>query len=92
MIDISIGTRMDKTTPLKMDSNVYSLPENRTTAGRVVSIEVAPPEAMGASFPKYLTMNGAINSVSISLEMFATRAITPSLSPANSEIKTLDKL
>ncbi len=92
MIDISTGTRMDKTTPLKMDNNVYSLPENRATTGRVVSIEVAPPEAIGASFPKYFTMSGAINRVRISLEIFAMSAITPSLSPANSEIKTLERL
>lgn len=92
MIDIKIGTSMDKTTPLNIDINVNSLPENRTITGNVVSIDVAPPEAIGASLPKYFAIKGAKSKVSTSLEMFAISAITPNFSPAYSEIKTLDRL
>jgi len=52
------GTKTVKIIPLKIATKAYSFPEYFTITGRVVSIEVAPPKAIGASFPKYLANNG----------------------------------
>ena len=58
-----------------------SFPAKRVMTGKVVSILVAPPLEMGASFPKYLTIKGAHNKVMISLIMFEVRAIVPNSAP-----------
>ena len=59
----------------------HSFPEYLTITGMVVSIEVAPPDAIPASFPKYTTNSGVASKVKISRKIFDKRAITPSVSP-----------
>ena len=39
--------------PLNTDIIAYSFPTNLVMIGSVVSIDVAPPEAIGAILPKY---------------------------------------
>lgn len=58
-----------------MEMITNSFPEYRVIIGRVVSIVVAPPTEIGASFPKYFTNNGAHSKAMISrmiLEIFST--------------------
>ena len=86
------GTKMVKQIPLNTEIIPHSFPENFTIIGRVVSIEVAPPEAIPANFPKYFTNNGVQRSVIISRIMFDSKAITPKVSPLIWLIKMLDKL
>jgi hypothetical protein len=52
------GTKTVSTIPLKTAIKAYSFPEYFTITDRFVSMEVAPPQAMGASFQKYLDNNG----------------------------------
>ena len=49
-----------------MEMITNSFPEYRVIIGRVVSIVVAPPTEIGASFPKYFTNNGAHSKAMIS--------------------------
>ena len=86
------GTSIVKTIPLKTDIIAYSFPTNFVMMGSVVSIEVAPPDAIGASLPKYFTNKGVINNVAISRDIFDIKATTPSASPLIFVIKILDKL
>src|SRR6056297_3377066 len=86
------GTSRVSTRPEKTETAAYSVPTERVMMGRVVSIEVAPPEDMGAKEPKNLLSNGASNRVRISRMMLDSRAITPRLSPAISLISTDDRL
>ena len=86
------GTRIVSTMPLKREIIAYSLPENLLITGKVVSIDVAPPEAIPASLPKYFTSQGVIRSVKISREMFDSKATRPSVSLCNLEIKILERL
>ena len=74
------GTSTVRTTPLNIDTTAYSFPEYRAIMGSDVSMDVAPPEAMGASLPKYFTRSGVAMRVNISLEIFESRAITPRVS------------
>ncbi len=71
---------------------IYSLPEDLSITGRVVSIEVAPPLVIGAKCPKYFTSKGALKRVNTSLRTFAKRAIVAIFAPENCPIKILDKL
>ena len=59
----------------------YAFPELFVIIGKVVSIEVAPPHEIGASFPKNLTITGVNIKVIISLEILESSAITPSVLP-----------
>ena len=59
----------------------HSLPVYFEIIGNVVSIAVAPPEAIPASFPKYFTKIGTASNVIISRNMFESKAITPKVSP-----------
>jgi len=86
------GTRMVSTVPLNTAIIAYSVPVNFVITGRVVSIEVAPPAAIGASLPKYLTNSGAMSNVATSLMIFDSNATTPGTLPAILLIKILDKL
>ena len=54
-----------------------SFPEYRVIIGRVVSIVVAPPTEIGASFPKYFTNNGAHSKAMISRMILESNAIVP---------------
>ena len=78
--------------PWKIDIMAYSLPTDLVIIGSVVSIEVAPPEDIGASLPKYFAKNGVSSRVIISLIMFDTRAITPIVSPLILVMSILDRL
>ena len=49
-----------------MEMITNSFPEYRVMIGRVVSIVVAPPTEIGASFPKYFTNKGAHSKAIIS--------------------------
>src|SRR5665647_3970506 len=64
------GTSIVSTIPLKTAIMAYDFPEYLLMTGNVVSIAVAPPEAIPARFPKYLTRIGVANSVATSLKMF----------------------
>ena len=55
----------------------YSFPTLFTIIGSVVSIDVAPPDAIGANFPKYLAKNGATKRVIISLKILAGESSLP---------------
>jgi len=83
---------MVRTVPLKTAITPYSTPENFVITGKVVSIEVAPPEAIGASFPKYFAKSGVSNKVVTSRIIFERSAITPRTLPAIFVMKMLDKL
>ena len=73
--------------PWAIDTNTHSRPENRVMTGRVVAIEVAPPEHIGARGPKPRTMSGAANKVIISRNMLASSAIVPSSAAACAPIE-----
>jgi len=75
------GTRTVRTIPLKTAIKAYSFPEYFTITGKVVSMEVAPPQTMGASLPKYLANNGVNSKVKISLLIFDNNAIIPTAFP-----------
>lgn len=70
----------------------HSFPVYFEMIGSVVSIAVAPPEAIPASLPKYLTKIGTASKVIISRKMLESRAITPSVSPLIWVMKIEDKL
>ena len=86
------GTSTVKIMPLKTEIMAYSLPENLVIIGSVVSIAVAPPEAIGAILPKNFTKIGVINKVIISLKIFEIRATTPRASPLSLLINILERL
>ena len=86
------GTRIVNTIPLKTAIIAYSFPTNFVIIGKVVSIAVAPPEAIGASFPKYFSSIGVANKVITSLSILDSKAITPKTLPLSCVIKMLDKL
>ena len=85
------GTLKSTTKPWYIDIIEYSFPEVCIMIGKVESMVVAPPAAMGASFPKYLTISGANSKVKISRNILASNAIVPSSIPLYSVIKMLDK-
>ena len=58
--------------------------------GRVVSIVVAPPTEMGASFPKNFTNKGAQSKAMISRMIFQSSAMVPSSAPLYSVMKMLE--
>ena len=68
-----------------------SFPENLVMMGSVVSMVVAPPADMGASFPIHITSNGASNRVNISRIMFDIKAMTPNSAPLYWVMKMLDR-
>ena len=92
MIVIKKGIRIVSTIPLKTDIMAYSAPMYFVITGRQVSIDVAPPDEIGASFPKYLAKIGVNSKVIISRMILESKAITPSCSPDISEINTLERL
>ena len=53
------GTLKSTMNPWKMETMTNSCPEQRVIIGRVVSMVVAPPTEMGASFPKNISNWGA---------------------------------
>ena len=71
------GTEKSTSTPWKMEIKTSSFPLTAVITGKVESIEVAPPEAIGANFPKNLHSSGANSSVITSLIIFDIRAIVP---------------
>ena len=87
-----MGTRRVNTIPLKIEITAYSLPDARVMTASVVSIEVAPPAAIGAILPKNLTKTGASKIVIISRIRLEIRAMIPRKSPSICEIITLDRL
>jgi len=60
--------------------------------GRVVSIDVAPADAIGASIPKYLLKIGAKSRLKISRIIFTSKAKVPMASPENLVISTPERL
>ena len=73
-----------------MDRMAKRSPEQWVMIGNVVSIEVAPPADIGASFPKTRASKGAQRSVVISLMMFDKSATVPISVPLNSVMNMLD--
>ena len=67
-----------------------SFPEHRVMIGSVVSIVVAPPTEIGASFPQYFTNNGAHSKAMISRMLLASNAIVPNSGPLYSVLKQLE--
>ena len=92
MIAIKKGTKIVKTIPLNTEIIAYSEPMYFVITGSVVSIAVAPPEAIGASFPKHLSIKGVANKVITSLKILDKSAITPKTLPLSWVINMLDKL
>ena len=70
------GTKIVNTVPLKIETNAYSFPENLLTTDSVESIEVAPPDAIGANFPNPITKIGAKRRIKTSLIIFTNNTIT----------------
>ena len=64
-----------------MEMITNSFPEYRVMIGRVVSIVVAPPTEIGASFPKYFTNKGAHSKAIISRMILESNAIVPNSGP-----------
>ena len=85
------GTLKSTTNPWNIAIITYSLPENRVITGKVVSIVVAPPEQIGANFPKQRTRTAAPNKAMISRIILVVKAIVPNSAPLYSVIKILDK-
>ena len=73
-----------------MEMITNSFPEYRVIIGRVVSIVVAPPTEIGASFPKYFTNNGAHSKAMISRMILESNAIVPNSGPLYSVMKMLE--
>ncbi len=86
------GTSIVKSIPLNTEMTAYSFPTNFVMIGRVVSIDVAPPAAIGAIFPKYFASIGVMSRVMISREIFDIKATTPSASPLIWLINILERL
>ena len=70
-----------------MEMITNSFPEYRVMIGRVVSIVVAPPTEIGASFPKYFTNKGAHSKAMISRMILESNAIVPNSGPLYSVMK-----
>jgi hypothetical protein len=68
----------------------YSFPEFFKITGKVVSIVVAPPEQIGASLPKYFTIQGESSKVKTSRKILAINAMVPSVTPLYSVIRMLE--
>lgn len=73
-----------------METTENSLPDVRIIIGKVVSMVVAPPAAIGASFPKYFTITGAKSNVIISRRILASNAMVPNSMPLYSVIRILE--
>ena len=71
------GTEKSTSIPWNIETNASSLPQTAVITGRVESMEVAPPEAIGASLPNTLYNNGVNNSTITSLIILDIRAIVP---------------
>ena len=84
------GTLKSTAKPWTMERITYSSPEQRAIIGSVVSIEVAPPAEIGASFPNQRTISGAPRRVMISLMMLASKATVPNSVPLYSFMNMLD--
>ena len=84
------GTLKSTTKPWKMEMITNSFPEYRVMIGRVVSIVVAPPTEIGASFPKYFTNKGAHSKAIISRMILESNAIVPNSGPLYSVINMLE--
>ena len=84
------GTLKSTMNPWKMETMTNSCPEQRVIMGRVVSMVVAPPTEMGASFPKNFTNRGAQSKAMISRMMFESSAMVPSSAPLYSVMKMLE--
>ena len=84
------GTLKSTTKPWKMEMITNSFPEYRVIIGRVVSIVVAPPTEIGASFPKYFTNKGAHSKAIISRMILESNAIVPNSGPLYSVINILE--
>ena len=67
-----------------------SFPEHREMIGSVVSIVVAPPTEIGASFPKYFTSKGAPSKAVISRMILESNAIVPNSGPLYSVMNILE--
>ena len=75
------GMENSRTKPWKREITEYSLPEVAMMIGSVVSIDVTPAAAIGASGPPNLESSGASRSVAISLMMLDNKAMVPSSAP-----------
>ena len=72
------GTEKSTNIPWKIETNASSLPQTVVITGSVESMDVAPPEAIGANLPNTLHNSGANNSTITSLMILDIRAIVPS--------------
>ena len=85
------GTLKSVTKPWKIETTTNCCPAQRVMIGNVVSMVVAPPEAIGARLPNQRTSKGAHNSVMISRKILDNKATVPNSGPLYSVIKILDK-
>ena len=85
------GIENSRTKPWKMETTEYCSPEADMIIGRVVSIDVTPPAAIGDNGPETFTRNGDKSKVIISRIIFANNAIVPNSAPLYSVMKILDK-
>ena len=86
------GVSRVSTIPLNRAGTVQDRPEDCTVAARVVSMDVAAPDAAGAAGPKKRTSNGAVSKVMISREILDNRATAAQSPPESSLIIRLERL
>lgn len=69
----------------------YSDPVDLMITGKVLSIDVAPAQQIGASLPKYRTRNGVNTSTVTSRIIFDIKATTPKSVPLYPVIRILER-
>lgn len=85
------GTLKSTTNPWKMETTTNCWPLHCVMIGKVVSMVVAPPDAIGARFPNHLTNKGAASRVKISRVIFDSNAMVPNSAPLYSVMKILER-
>lgn len=84
------GTVKSTINPWKIETMAKSFPIFRVMIGRVVSIEVAPPDEIGARLPNQRTMSGVKSSVLISRNILDNNAMVPNSAPLHLVMNILD--
>ena len=85
------GIEKSRMKPWKIETAEYCSPDDAMIIGKVVSMEVTPPDEIGARGPKTLARTGDRSKVAISRIILASNAIVPSSAPLYSVMKILER-
>ena len=85
------GIEKSRMKPWKIETAEYCSPEDSMIIGKVVSMDVTPPDEIGARGPKALVRTGDKSRVTISRMILASNAIVPSSAPLYSVMKMLER-